>query len=147
MAIKKLTKNEVKEMWVFIEELAQYHNSVSKHFKEMYPMDPPVETIKNFEDDVESEKSVILVDREGNDTKGFIKLDFNRQKGAISYFFVKEEYRGEGTGRVLIDEAMKYFKKEKVKQVDAKVVYGNPAAEYYERFGFKKQQYIMTMKL
>jgi ribosomal protein S18 acetylase RimI-like enzyme len=147
MAIKRLTKNEVKEMWVFIEELAQYHNSVSENFKGLYPMDPPVETIKNFEDDVESEKSVILVDREEDVTKGFIKLDFDQQKGAISYFFVKEEYRGAGTGRALIDEAMKWFKKQKVKQIDAKVVYGNPAAEYYEGFGFKKQQYIMTLNL
>lgn len=134
-------------MWVFIDKLSQYHNGVSKNFKNLYPMQNPSVTVKEFEDDVENGKSIILVDREKNTTKGFIKLDFNKDVGAISYLFVQDEYRGEGIGKVLIEEAMKKFKEYRVKQVDAKVVYGNPAVEYYEKLGFKKQQYIMTMNL
>lgn len=145
--IEKMTKNEVKELWRFIELLSDYHNNVSKHFSGLYPMNKPAETIKVFEDDIESGKSMIYVYRDDGLTKGFVKLDIEKTFGTVSYLFVEDKYRGEGVGDALSDAALETFKEYGVKQIDVKVVYGSPTVDYYEKRGFKKQQYIMTREI
>lgn len=147
MVIKKMTKNEIKELWHYIEALAEYHNNVSEHFNGMYPMDSPAQTIEMFEEDVENGRAVIYTAEEGGVTQGFIKADINKTSGAISYLFVDDQYRGEGIGDELTGAAMTMFKEYGVKRVDVKVVYGSPTVDYYEKHGFKKQQYIMTLSL
>lgn len=56
------------------------------------------------------------------------------------------DYRGKECGRVLMDWAMEQFDKSKVKRIEVKVVDGNNAIYFYEKYGFQINSHILCRK-
>ncbi len=57
--------------------------------------------------------------------------------GFVGDLFVKEEYRGRGIGRLLVDDALKFFKKRKINQIELLVAQKNTdTIKFWESLGF-----------
>ena len=59
---------------------------------------------------------------------------------------VKEEFRGRGFGKELMDWAMLMFVLNNVSHIEVKVVDGNPTIHLYEKYGFKMKSHILGIE-
>jgi len=58
--------------------------------------------------------------------------------GFIGDLYVKPEYRGQGIGRDLVNDALAFFKKRKIKQIELLVAIKNEnTIKFWEALGFK----------
>lgn len=124
-------------------ELADYHNKVSVNFAGSYPGKPFKDTLQCFCEDVRNGKSRIAVVESEGKIVGFCKADISEGKGKIDYLFVRKGCRGDGYVDLLVNWAVKLFQLSGVLEVEVKVVDGNSAVEFYEKYGFKMNAHIL----
>jgi ribosomal protein S18 acetylase RimI-like enzyme len=69
-----------------------------------------------------------------------LRIDpFGASEGYIKQFYLKEEYRGEGTGYSLLNKALKHLKKIEVERIKVNIRdKARRAAELYDKANFKK---------
>lgn len=144
--IREIDYSEVKLLKPLMENLAFHHNNVSINFKGSYPRHLDKERIARFEKEIKEGKSKAFCCFENDKIVGVIKIDIDTDCGVIDYLVVKNEYQAQGYGKALMDIALETFKKYEVKNIELHVVYGNDAVNFYEKFGFKKQSYIMELR-
>ncbi len=85
--------------------------------------------------------SVFIVEK--NDRIGFIILWESGENGQIFDFGIIDEFRRKGYGKLLLNFAINYFKKNNVKIISLEVREDNLAAiKLYESHGFIKQRVI-----
>lgn len=83
--------------------------------------------IKNF-------KGEIIIDTDKNKLIGNVFVNCTKEKGFITNLEVKKEYRRQGFGTMLLNDAIK-----KYKAIDLTVDISNETAiKMYEKYGFKK---------
>lgn len=145
--LKELKENEVKALKPLMEYLGRHHNNVSVNFKGFYPRHKDEERIERFEKEIKNGNSKAFACYEDNRIVGVIKIDFEGNNGVIDYFVVLEEYQGKGYGKELMDKALETFKEHNIKNIELHVVYGNDTINFYEKYGFKKQSYIMELNI
>lgn len=144
--IKEITINDIESLRPLMECLSFHHNNVSANFKGTYPRHSDDQRIARFKNEVLQEKSKIFGCYVDDKIVGVIKIDLNEPQGVIDYLVVQEEYRGFGFGDALMNMAMLTFKEYGIKDIELHVVYGNDTVNFYERYGFRKQSYIMEYK-
>lgn len=144
--IKELKIEEIKLLKPLMEYLAVHHNDVSVNFKGSYPRHKDEDRIVRFEKEISEDTSKAYVCLEDELIVGVVKIDFNNDKGVIDYFVVLKEYQGKGYGKALMDKALATFKERNIKDIELHVVYGNDAIDFYEKYGFKIQSYVMELK-
>lgn len=87
---------------------------------------------------------LIASDEETGEVIGMIiaelRIDpFGASEGYIKQFFLKEEYRGEGTGNSLLNKALEHLKKIEVERIKVNIRdKARRAAELYDKANFKK---------
>ena len=145
--MRELPCNEIPKLEVCLRELAEHHNRVSVNFAGTYPKRPFGETLQSFETDVRSGKSRIAAIDSENRIVGFCKTDIDRMQGKIDYLIVLQEYRGKGYGDMLMNWAIDLFKQCGVEQIEVKVVDGNSAIKFYEKYGFRMNARILRTNL
>ncbi|MDO4940533.1 MAG: GNAT family N-acetyltransferase [Erysipelotrichaceae bacterium] len=145
--IKEIETNEIKTLRPLMEYLALHHNEVSSNFKNSYPRHSDEDRIKRFEKEISDGTSKAFGCYENNQLVGAVKIDFDGINGVVDYFVVLKQYQGKGYGKELMDRAIESFKERNIKNIELHVVYGNDAVNFYEKYGFKKQSYIMELKL
>ena len=59
--IREIKSGETGKLYECLEALAEHHNKVSVHFKGCYPQTPSGKRIKQFESELEEDKSRIAV--------------------------------------------------------------------------------------
>ena len=67
--------------------------------------------------------------------------DYFAQKeyGYVGFMFVKEEHRGKGISKLILNEIFNWFKSKNIKETRLTVYEENPSAiKAYEKIGFKK---------
>jgi ribosomal protein S18 acetylase RimI-like enzyme len=69
-----------------------------------------------------------------------LRIDpFGASEGYIKQFYLKEEYRGEGTGYSLLNKALEHLKKIEVERIKVNIRdKARRAAELYDKANFKK---------
>ncbi len=144
--MREITPDEVSKLYDCIRELSEYHNTKSVNFKGYYPLSPYEKTLESFEAALSSQDSYIAVAEIENRIIGFCKVDINGESGKLDYLVVKEEFRGKGFGKELMDWAMRIFAQSNVKHIEVKVVDGNPAIHLYEKYGFKMKSHILGIE-
>ena len=144
--MREITPDEVSKLYGCIRELSEYHNTKSVNFKGYYPLSSFEKTLESFEAALSSQDSYIAVTEIENRIIGFCKVDINGESGKLDYLVVKEEFRGKGFGKELMDWAMRIFARSNVKHIEVKVVDGNPTIHLYEKYGFKMKSHILGIE-
>ncbi|MCR5650865.1 MAG: GNAT family N-acetyltransferase [Lachnospiraceae bacterium] len=144
--MREITAEEVSKLYDCIRELSEYHNKTSLNFGGYYPLNPFEKTLESFEAALRKKESCIAVIEIENRIIGFCKVDINGENGKLDYLLVKEEFRGKGFGKELMDWAMLLFDQNNVQHIEVKVVDGNPTIHLYEKYGFKMKSHILGIE-
>ncbi len=144
--MREIKSNEVQRLRECVEALSEYHNTVSTHFKGMFPSRPYETTLELFKTALDENTSHIAIIEDNDLIVGFCKVDISDSKGKLDYLVVLENYRGKGYGKQLMEWAMQVFHKYSVTQIEIKVIDGNDAIHLYEKYGFKQQAQILMLK-
>ncbi len=68
--------------------------------------------------------------------------------GLIGDLFVQEEHRRKGFGRLLVDDALDFFKRKKIEQIELLVANGNEnTVQFWEKMGYSTLLRWMYKKL
>lgn len=145
-SIKEISADEIKLLKPLMESLANHHNNVSANFKGTYPRHSDEDRISRFELELNHNTSKAFCVYENDKIVGVIKIDIKNKDGVIDYFVVLESCRNKGYGKTLMDKALDTFSKYGVTNIELHVVYGNDVINFYEKYGFKKQSYIMELR-
>ncbi len=129
-----------------LEALAAHHNKVSVHFRGTYPKRPYKDTLASFEEGLRSGRSRIAVVGEKK-ILGFCKIDIDGADGKLDYLVVLKEARGKGYGGRLLGWALDAFRESGVRRIELRVVDGNDAAGFYEKYGFRVNSHVMRLDL
>ena len=81
-----------------------------------------------------------------SDLLGFCKIDLFEDHGKLDYLVVLPGARGRGLGDMLMQWALAEFARYGLGQIEVKVVYGNDAMAFYEKYGFQLNAQILVTK-
>ena len=129
--------------------LGEYHNRVAENREYIYPTQPAEETLETIAEGIRTGRMQVRTVWCGEVFAGFciIGLDRDTGVGELKYLYTDEAFRGCGLGGTLTDWAMETFAEAGVKRVDLRVVLGNPAAGFYEKYGFSPRILVMSKKI
>lgn len=94
---------------------------------------------------------LIAMDEDTNDVVGMIiaelRIDpFGLSEGYIKQFFLKDNYRGKGVGKLLLKKALDHLKKIKVEKVKVNIKEkATKASSLYEKMKFKKVYEVLEL--
>ena len=145
--MRELNSREVYRLEECLRELAAHHNEVSVNFKGCFPSKPFQDILADFEKDVNSGISrIAVIEREGK-ILGFCKADIRGEAGTVDYLMVRKENRGNGYGDTLFTWALDALRTGGARRIEIRVVDGNDAIRFYERYGFRTVSHILRMEL
>lgn len=96
---------------------------------------------------------LIALDEEENKVVGMIiaelRIDpFGTSEGYIKQFFLKENFRGKGYGKILLEKALEHLKKIKVEKVKVNLrEEAKKASDLYKSMNFKKVFEVLELNL
>jgi ribosomal protein S18 acetylase RimI-like enzyme len=107
---------------------------------------------KQFDEFLNSNKKIFLMVEDKNSIKGYLAADISKniwqKSGYINDVFIAKGERGKGIGTLLLKKVIKIIKSKGIKKIRLSVDLKNTGAQrLYERFGFKKTQYDMVLKV
>ena len=141
--MRQITCDEVYRLEECLKALAEHHNEVSVNFRGSFPKKPFSETLAAFEKALADSSSKIAVIEDNGRIAGFCKTDLVGTQGSIDYLIVLKEYRGSGYGGQLMDWALDTLRKDGAARIEIKVVDGNDAKAFYEKYGFRTVSQIL----
>lgn len=141
--MRQIAHDEVYRLEECLKALAEHHNEVSVNFKGSFPKKPFSETLAAFEKALADGDSKIAVIEDNGRAAGFCKIDLSGTQGSIDYLIVLKEYRGSGYGGQLMDWALDTLRKDGAARIEIKVVDGNDAKAFYEKYGFRTVSQIL----
>lgn len=136
MHLYRLSAEQTEQLRPCLQELAEHHNAVSRHFRGAFPTLPLDQRLAGFTEDVRAGRSHICALMDGDAVAGFCKVNLAGEQGTLHYLVLRKAYRGQGWGKQLMDWAMRVFADAQVKRIEVQVVDGNPAQRLYEAYGF-----------
>ena len=143
--MREINSKETGKLYECLEALAKHHNEASIYFKGHYPQTPSEQKTVQFENDLEEGRSRIAVVENGQKVTGFCKINTDGNTGVLEYLVVLDQERGKGYGAALMDWALNTFRDLGIHGIDVKVVYGNEAVRFYEKYGFRERSVILTL--
>lgn len=144
--LKELVPAETEQLLPCLQALDAYHNAVSVHFSGSYPAKENSVKLAGFMQSIKAGTSKIVGVFQEISLLGFCKIDFLEQYGKLDYLVVLPEVRGKGLGDMLMQWALAEFARHGLEQIEVKVVYGNSAVDFYEKYGFQLNAQILVMK-
>lgn len=145
---KQITLDEIEIIRNPLDKLHEYHNSKSKYFSGDYPRITFEERIEEYKKNSKygEYRIELLIESETDNIVGFCIAYSKKVSGKIEVLFVDEEYRRNGLGLKLMNNAMEWFKEKQIYEIELTVVYGNEAVSFYQKLGFYPRSIIMTTK-
>lgn len=145
MTMREIRQSEIAKLSACLAALADHHNAISVNFKGCYPARPIADTLASFAAQLADGTSKIVVIENAETVIGFCKLDMHNGIGNLDYLVVLPDYRGCGYGRMLMDWAMAQFRIHHIERIEVRVVDGNPAVHFYEKYGFAMKSHILDI--
>ena len=145
--IREIACDEVCRLEECLRQLAVHHNEVSVSFKGCYPKKPDAEVLASFGNDLRSGTARIAVAEDEGKILGFCKVSAAGDAGSVDYLIVLKEARGRGYGDALLGWATETLKQQGVSRIEVKVVDGNDAAGFYEKYGFRTCSLVLRRDL
>lgn len=144
MKIRELTARQVTLVGPCLEGLAAYHNSIGSAFSGAYPTLSNEWTLDRMYERLQADAGLLCAAFEGEEVVGCVYASVVESVGMLDILYVAEEARGRGYGDALMQKALEFFGEQGVDIVDIRVVEGNPAARFYEKYGFKTRALVMS---
>ncbi len=143
--IRKATLNDIDTIVELNKQLADYHRKIDKYYK------PGSETRKGFKKyllEIIGKRNVkIIVVEINNKIIGYFIGTIEKAKpfvvpkriGRVSDAFVEEKYRKSGIGKMMFNELIQWFKKNKIKHIELSVDSRNEIGiKTWQKFGFRE---------
>ena len=129
--------------------LGQYHNEIAENREYTYPTVDVSVSVETIASGIREGNMLARTAWDGDTLAGFcvIGLDRTAQVGELKYLYAAGAYRGMGLGGILTDWAMETFAETGMNRVDLRVVLGNPAVGFYEKYGFAPRILVMSKKI
>ncbi|MBQ3177099.1 MAG: GNAT family N-acetyltransferase [Clostridia bacterium] len=129
--------------------LGQYHNEIAENREYIYPTVDVSVSVETIASGIREGNMLARTAWDGDTLAGFcvIGLDRAGRVGELKYLYTAEEYRGMGLGGTLTDWAMETFAKAGMERIDLRVVIGNPAVGFYEKYDFAPRILVMSKKI
>jgi len=107
------------------------------------------EIFRDFDRKLKSNNSYWIIAESDEKIVGFANAQiFKKKYGWLDRNYVLQDYRGNGIGKKFVQERMKWFRKNKVKEVKAKIFINNKASlNNIKKFGFKPSEFILEKEL
>ena len=144
-AMREISSEETGRLYECLEALAEHHNQVSAHFRGSYPLVSSEQKIRQFARELEQGGSRIAVAENAGKVIGFCKINTDADTGVLEYLVVLDSERGKGYGAAFMDWALNTFRELGVRNIDVKVVYGNEAIRFYQKYGFRERSVVLTL--
>ena len=144
MHLYRLSAEQTEQLRPCLQELAEHHNAVSRHFRGAFPTLPLDQRLAGFTEDVRAGRSHICALMDGDAVAGFCKVNLAGEQGTLHYLVLRKAYRGQGWGKQLMDWAMQAFEDSSVHRIAVKVIDGNAAIHLYEKYGFQINAHILV---
>ena len=129
-------------------ELADYHNQTALNFRGLYPLVCADEKIRTLQRGISAGKTVAAVLAVDHAWKGFCVFSHTDVCGSIDYLYIRQELRGQGAGKMLMQWMLERLERLPLKLLELKVVCGNTEAErFYEHYGFAARTITMAKEL
>ncbi|MBR4961615.1 MAG: GNAT family N-acetyltransferase [Clostridia bacterium] len=144
-----LTAEQVQLLQEPLLTLGEYHNRTAENREYVYPTQPVSDTLETIAAGIRSGKMQVRTAWCGEVLAGFciIGTDSGARVGELKYLYADEAFRGHGLGGALTDWAMETLGKAGMERVDLRVVLGNPAVGFYEKYGFSPRILVMSKKI
>lgn len=141
MQFKKVEKNDLSS----VKRLSKFAAGiVKKHFDPIIgpeQNDYMIEKFQSVESIIEQLKEgyqYYFVQADQGEDLGFLAFFPKDEEIYLSKFYLKEEARGQGLSRKMLNFVIKAAKKEKLDYISLNVNKNNSAVKAYEKLGFKK---------
>lgn len=146
LILKELAPAETEQLLPCLEALDAHHNAVSVHFSGSYPARENSVKLAEFQQSLKVSTSKIAGVFQECDLLGFCKIDLFEAHGKLDYLVVLPVARGKGLGDMLMQWALAEFARHGLGKIEVKVVYGNDAVAFYEKYGFRLNAQILVTK-
>ena len=137
----------IKPLW---EKLNLIHLDKSVYFKSKYEnftFEKRIESIYQKAQKGIIKLDVLLYNNEG-EFVGYCLSSIEDSFGEIESIFIEKAYRKFGLGDKLMNNALKWFESNGIKNIEINVVYANDEAlPFYERHGFNVGNYILKKRV
>lgn len=148
LKIEMLTVETVSALKPLLLELADYHNQTALNFRGLYPLVCADEKIRTLQRGISAGKTVAAVLAVDHAWKGFCVFSHTDVCGSIDYLYIRQELRGQGAGKMLMQWMLERLERLPLKLLELKVVCGNTEAErFYEHYGFAARTITMAKEL
>jgi ribosomal protein S18 acetylase RimI-like enzyme len=108
------------------------------------PWNNPNDDIKNA---LSTNTSTILLLQLSNEVIGTVMVGYDGHRGWIYYLAVRAEFQKNGYGKILVQEAENWLKKQNVPKVNLMIRNANEAVkEFYHACGYKDDEVITMSK-
>ncbi|MFC0190020.1 GNAT family N-acetyltransferase [Fictibacillus aquaticus] len=114
---------------------------------------PSDDKVKQLIDPLLKKGSYYLIATEGDDLMGWILIGTSKDPfteetyGFIYELFVREEFRGNGISKRLMETGINHLKQDGYSEIRLSVYAGNQAIKLYEKLGFKNRTITMSMPI
>lgn len=147
-SLRILTWDEVPLIAPCLRGLAAFHNRLETAFRGLYPVMPIELHLERMREHVVGGSACLVgLFLSDGSPGGFGMASFEGEYGEVDYLFVNEELRERGCGGLIMDRLLAYLEEKKVGIIDVKVVIGNNALEFYERYGFAPRTVVLSKRV
>ncbi|MDE2001517.1 MAG: GNAT family N-acetyltransferase [Patescibacteria group bacterium] len=151
MIIRNAKKTDIAELLSLMEAMVEHHTAIDGYYK-------PFSEYAGLEEEVTSwfsqKDMLVLIAEENGRTAGYAQVSVEpapayaavKKIGVVYDLFVREEFRRQGIARLLFAEAMAWFQKKKVKNIELSVDARNASGvAFWTSMGFEPFKLRMRM--
>ena len=150
ISVRKATSSDLPEIINLWKELMDFHSNLDSFYTRS--KDGHVKFLEWIQKELENDSSELLVADSAGEIVGYIKIGVSdyppvfelKQYGMIADTAVATEYRRQGIGALLLENAMDWFNERNIHRIELRVANVNPiSGQFWQKMGFSP--YMTTM--
>ncbi len=145
MKIIIIEKNEISRIQPMWDELNKLHGQLSAHFKDHFKTFTFDDRVKQFQD---RDSILIFAAKTESGLIGYCIVSVKGKVGEIDSVYISPQYRGEGIGEKLINNAESWLKTQNIIKIHIAVAQGNEAVfPFYNKHGYYPRFTVLEKKV
>lgn len=153
MIIRSAKKSDLPELMKLLEEMVIYHTKIDRYYKSFSKYSGLKEEVESW---LFNKEMKVLVAEDDGELVGYAQVSAEDAPtyaavlkiGVVYDMYVREPYRRSGIANRMFTEAMAWFEKKKIKNIELSVDARNTAGvKYWESLGFSVYKFRMRKDL